>query len=267
MSEDTQPNRYNANKNWSDAPKEPSPIGIVNADTALYDPKREPTEPVVDQDKVDKPYKRVNYKKRYDDLKRHYDQTVNKMKELETNKAPKYEVPKTPEELATFKERHPEVYDTIETVAYQMSQKQIEDLQEKLNKFEARETNIQRQEAEAQLAKSHPDYKDLRQSPVFHKWVQEQPQEIQNWLYKSIDPSLASKAITLFKREVDWSSVPKNKNQDPSSAVKARSGAHAPEVGDKIWTTSEIKNLSVQDFDRYSKDIDAAYASGRVIKG
>ena len=65
------------------------------------------------------------FKKRYDDLKRHYDSTVNKHKDdveklkrqLEDN-ADKINLPKTKEEVDAWKQKYPDVYDIIETIAY-----------------------------------------------------------------------------------------------------------------------------------------------------
>ena len=34
----------------------------------------------------------------------------------------------------------------------------------------------------------------------------------------------------------------------------------------KVWTTSEIKNLSVYEYEKVSAEIDAAYREGRVIR-
>ena len=52
-----------------------------------------------------------DFKKRYDDLKSHYDRKVNEWKEkektLNEQVQPTYKVPKSPEELAMFKEKAP----------------------------------------------------------------------------------------------------------------------------------------------------------------
>lgn len=268
-------NPYNANKGWSDTESGNVDRGLITADNPYVAKKQPEPESYQEQDE-DKPYKKVDYKKRYDSLKKHYDTKVNEFKAKEQewvkSNTPKYEVPKTPEQLANFKEQYPEVYETIETVAYQMSQKQIEEMREKLNRVEARELEIRKKDAEIQLGQLHPDFKELRSSPVFHDWVRDQPEEIQSWLYKSLDPMKAAKAISLFKTEVEWS-VPKNKNtrQDAAQAVNARSSGKSMEDSSgnrkKVWTTSEIKNLSVHEYDRLSKDIDKAFTEGRVIKG
>lgn len=273
MTEETKiANPYNARKEHDSPVETKRGVPSANDSLANQQPSKVPeNKEEVEEESGDKPYNRVNYKKRYDDLKRHYDNKVNEWKQKEQalqQQTPKYEVPKTPEELANFKEQYPEVYDTIETVAHQMSQKQMEAMQEKLNRFEARENEITRKEAEAELAKAHPDYQELRSSPVFHKWVQEQPDEIQSWLYKSLDPRLATKAINLFKKEIQWEAKKSQSTGDATATVQTKgSGSRQVDSRDKIWTTTEIKRLSSKEFEKVSNDIDKAYKEGRVIKG
>ena len=62
-------------------------------------------EEVVEEKSV--PYKKPDYKKRYDDLKKHYDNKLNEFKsreeELLKQAMPEYKAPKTEEELEQFK--------------------------------------------------------------------------------------------------------------------------------------------------------------------
>ena len=71
-----------------------------------------------------------DYKKRYDDLKRHYDAKVNEFKEKEkeleatlssATREQNISLPKTAEELQKFKDEYPDVYDVIDTIASQKS--------------------------------------------------------------------------------------------------------------------------------------------------
>ena len=77
------------------------------------------------------PAEEHDYKKRYDDLKKHYDAKLSEFKsereqlasEIKAIKAnmqslPQGTVPpKSPEELQKFKEKYPDVYEVVETVA------------------------------------------------------------------------------------------------------------------------------------------------------
>ena len=62
------------------------------------------------------PYKKVDYKKRYDDLKRYYDRSLNEWKKSEADlktqlrdNRPKYTPPKSKEELDSFKKDYPDI--------------------------------------------------------------------------------------------------------------------------------------------------------------
>ena len=73
--------------------------------------------------------KEVNYKKRYDDLKRHYDHKLNEWRTKEQTlmaekKLGNTKLPKTPEELEQFKTSYPDVYAVVETVAHQKVEEQ-----------------------------------------------------------------------------------------------------------------------------------------------
>ena len=57
---------------------------------------------------------------------------------------------------------------------------------------------------EAELAKlkfAHPDVDQIKSSPEWKAWIKSQPQDIQDWVFKKIDATLAGKAIELFKKE------------------------------------------------------------------
>ena len=61
----------------------------------------------------DTPYKKPDYKKRYDDLKKHYDSKLNEFKSREqelieeaTSNRTEYKAPKSPEELEEFKNNY-----------------------------------------------------------------------------------------------------------------------------------------------------------------
>ena len=90
----------------------------------------------------DTPYKKPDYKKRYDDLKRHYDSKLNEFKAREqelleeaTKNRQNYKAPKSIEELEQFREEYPDVYEVVETVSHLKSQEQSKDLQEKINRL------------------------------------------------------------------------------------------------------------------------------------
>ena len=229
------------------------------------------------QEDSKQPYKRPNYKKRYDDLKKHYDSKLSEFKQRELELIEqaqqgqvKYTPPKSEEELAEFKQKYPDVYDVVETVATMQSESRAKQLEEKVKLLQEREQQLVRLDAEKELKAKHPDFDDVRNSDDFHDWAKSQPESIQNWIYKnSNDPEAASRAIDLFKSDMGITS----KQQQLSRGSESKSSAadmvstkttNVEPKEAKIWTQQEILNLSPAEFDRLEKEIDKAWDEGRI---
>jgi len=269
-------NPYNMNKAWHtpDGPKSDTADGMF-----FERPKQQATSEeapdAVENEQA--PKKRTNYKKRYDDLKRHYDQKLSEFKQKEQeltamakNAQPQYEAPKTPEELEKFKTEYPDLYDTVESVAYMRSSEQVNQLQEQLQMIQQREATALKREAEADLISRHPDFEDIRGSDNFHKWAEDQPEQIQDWIYKNPDNAmLASKAIDLFKLETGLSTQTKSQPRKPQGSAADMVSTKTTTVDaqqPKIWTEREIAAMSLDTFDKYEDEINLAVTEGRVVK-
>jgi hypothetical protein len=223
----------------------------------------------------DEPYKKPDYKKRYDDLKRHYDNKLNEFKsreeELIKQALPEYKAPKTPEELEEFKKSYPDVFEVVETVAHMQSESKAKVLEERLSKLQEREAEISQQEAEKRLRERHPDFDDVRNSDDFHKWAKEQPSSIQSWIYDNADDAdLASRAIDLFKRDLGIDvpeKVTKSSSKTKSAAdmVSTKTTAVEPK-SEKVWSEREIAAMSMDEFDKYESEISEAMQQGRIVK-
>tara|TARA_B110000240_G_C13461349_1_gene436809 strand:+ start:201 stop:1040 length:840 start_codon:yes stop_codon:yes gene_type:complete len=269
-------NPYNMNKAWHtpDGPKSDTADGMF-----FERPKQQATSEeapdAVENEQA--PKKRTNYKKRYDDLKRHYDQKLSEFKQKEQeltamakNAQPQYEAPKTPEQLEKFKTEYPDLYDTVESVAYMRSSEQVNQLQEQLQMIQQREATALKREAEADLISRHPDFEDIRGSDNFHKWADDQPEQIQDWIYKNPDNAmLASKAIDLFKLETGLSTQTKSQPRKPQGSAADMVSTKTTTVDaqqPKIWTEREIAAMSLDTFDKYEAEINLAVTEGRVVK-
>ena len=96
----------------------------------------------------------MDYKKRYDDLKKHYDGRVNSFKaredellaEVKSNR-PKYKAPKSPEEIAAFKKEYPDVYGVVESVSHLQASKELEDLKGELTSLKQLNQTISKEKA------------------------------------------------------------------------------------------------------------------------
>ncbi len=267
------PNPYNAKKAWH-TPDKPS---MGSADGLFYEPQQAqatPEEAPVEQEA--EPRKRTNYKKRYDDLKKHYDQKLSEFKQKEQellamaqSVQPRYEPPKSEEELESFKQEYPDLYNTVESVAHMQSQRQVADLEAQLQSMRQRESEVMRREAETTLKQRHPDFEDIRGDEEFHSWAKEQPEQIQDWVYNNPDNvALASKAIDLYKLErgiTQTKSQPRQKQQGSAADMVSTKTTNIDAGQPKIWTEREIAAMSLDQFDRHEEEIKQAMMEGRVV--
>ena len=232
----------------------------------------------VNTEELDAPYKRPDYKKRYDDLKRHYDSKLNEFKSREqelieeaTSNRTEYKAPKSPEELEEFKNNYPDVYEVVETVAHLQSETKAKVLEERLSKLQERENQLVRQDAEKRLMERHSDFEDIRNSDDFHSWAKEQHSSIQAWVYDNDNNAdLASRALDLFKKDFgidlpkDMSSS-KQTRKSAADMVSTKTKSIEPNQ-QKVWSEKEIAAMSIAEFDKYESEISEAMQYGRIVK-
>ena len=224
-----------------------------------------------------------DYKKRYDDLKTYYDQKLNEWKqEKETlaaqanvaekvQKEQEYAPPKTKEELAQFREKYPDVYQVVETISHEMADQKTADLKAKINELTEKEQKLIVQSAFKQLTSAHPDFNEIKATPEFLAWLEEQPATIADGIRKNnTDPKWAIRTVDLYKADVGISSnntrTVSNRKLDAAQAVlKTKTNPTSINSGNKkVWKMSEIQNMRPWDFEKYEADIDAAMRDGRV---
>jgi hypothetical protein len=270
MSEEEQANPYNQKKSWHEQDAKET----KSADSLFFEEQATSEDDGTPEEK--RP--RTNYKKRYDDLKKHYDQKISEFKQREQeleavarSAQPQYQPPKSLEDLQRFESEYPDLYDTIETVAHMRSEEQMNALQQKLSVIEKREAEMSKRDAELALRERHPDFEDIRGDDNFHEWAKTQPEEIQRWIYKNPDNvSLASRAIDLYKMEnniaIKKSSRPSQLSRsNAADMVSTKTTGVEPQQA-KIWTQREIAALSLDEYDRYEEEIDRAIQEGRVAR-
>jgi len=211
------------------------------------------------------------FKKRYDDLKRHYDSTVNKhkddvsklKKQLEDN-ADKIKLPKTKEEIEAWRIKYPDVYDVIETIAYTKADEKAKKVESGLKELESQQAVVQRDKAEVELAKLHPDFNEIRADDKFHEWVKNQDSVIQGWLYDNTsNAKLAARAIDLYKVDTGYGKKKSNK-LEASKSVTSTSKREVETGNKKIWSLNEIAKMKPHEFAKNEKEIDLARAEGRI---
>lgn len=297
-----QANPYNMNKSWHT--DNVMPTELQNADSGLFVPNpasnRSEPEATAQQsnpegstentaatmDKVQdsalnvetNPYSKVDYKKRYDDLKRYYDRKLgewtSKENDLKTQlreNRPKYQPPKSKEELETFKAEYPDIYGVVETVSHLQSENQMQTLQEEVESLKKRNEALAQREAQLELGRLHPDFNEIKESDDFHNWADSQPMEIKSWIYENnSDGKLAARAIDLYKKDrglgLDKKTETKTttQNQGADLLVRTREQVQVPQSNEVVFNRSDIANMSDEEFMQYEKDIVKAQREGRI---
>ena len=217
------------------------------------------------------------FKKRYDDLKRHYDSTIQKHKEelssLKTqleSSTRQFVPPKSKEELESWKREYPDVYEMVETIAMTKADARAKDIEEKYSSLQQQQEQIAKEKAEVELLKVHPDFSDLRQKDDFHQWAEQQDPTIQSWLYENTsNAQLAARAIDLYKMDRGISKLTKKeekdiKNEAAKAISKTKKSTDSEVPKKKVWTVSEISKLKPYEYERYEKEIDLARLEGRI---
>ena len=144
-----------------------------------------------------------------------------------------------------------------------------EAIRKKKRKAEQRELEIAHKEAQTALQEKHPDFAEIRNSDDFHTWAEDQPVQIQDWIYNNPNNvGLAVKALDLYKLETGISTTKKTKKSPQSSVNAADFVSTKTTTVDtkepKIWSQREIAAMSMRDYDKFEEEIDQAMAEGRV---
>jgi hypothetical protein len=280
-------NPYNAKKDWHNVKDKPfvssNSLFFDNSDSTEHD-ESDAIEAEKKQEieaNKDKPYKQPNYKKRYDDLKTHYDSRLNEFKAREqelleeaVKNRPDYKAPKSAEELEQFKNEYPDVMAVVETVAHLESESKTKVLEERLSALQTREDELVRKDAEKNLREKHPDFDEIRNSDDFQEWAELQPESIKDWIFNNpSDATLASRALDLFKKDIGLDvqqvrqprSNSKQTQQSAADMISTKTTSVNPNQ-QRVWSEREIAAMSVAEFDKYESEISDAMQEGRIIK-
>ena len=217
------------------------------------------------------------FKKRYDDLKKHYDSTLHKHKDevrslrtqLESS-TKQFVPPKSKDELEAWRKEYPDVYDMVETIAMNKATTRTAEIEDKYKNLQLQQEQIAKEKAEVELLKLHPDFNEIRQKEEFHNWAANQDPTIQGWLYENTsNAKLAARAIDLFKMDNGESKLTKREEKDVKKEAaraisKTRKSTESDIPKKKVWTTSEISKLKPHEFEKHEKDIDLARLEGRI---
>ena len=218
------------------------------------------------------------FKKRYDDLKRHYDSTLGKHKDevrtlrTQLDSSSKQIIPpKSKEELEAWKKEYPDVYEMVETIAIGKADSRAKEMEDKYQNLQVQQEQITKEKAEVDLLKLHPDFSDIRAKDDFHEWATKQDPVIQDWLYENTsNANLAGRAIDLYKMDKGLGKYSNKQEMDiKKEAAKAVSKTRKAESTEgatpkKVWSNAAISKMNVREYAKYEEEIDKAVREGRI---
>jgi len=219
-----------------------------------------------------------DYKKRYDDLKKHYDSKLYEWRQERESLTNEPQVDESfleeaegSPELEQFKESYPEVYNVVEQVSTKNASKEVQELRAEVNRLSQREEELQAKSAYQQLLALHPDFPEIKKSDDFKGWLDEQPPSIAEGVTgNSSDVKYASRVLDLYKADKGLNKKrgrPKRSAAEAVTKTNAKTVSVNQEANKKTWTTSEIRKLKPHDFDRLEAELDLANAEGRIVNG
>ena len=211
-----------------------------------------------------------DYKKRkQNESKQKTEELEAKIRLAEKNQAmANYTPPKTDDELKSFKEKYPDVYDVVETISQKQASRQVESLQEEVKSLRKREEDLVVQSAYGELVNAHPDFTELKDSQEFIDWLNTQPSSISDGVTKnSKDSKWAIRVVDLYKADNGVSKSKPNFNTSAAQSVtrtKAKSVNTSGNSDKRIWKQSEIQKMNSRTYEKFEKEIDIAFREGRV---
>jgi hypothetical protein len=178
-------------------------------------------------------------------------------------------LPKSDEDLEAWANEYPDVAKIVETIAMKKAREQSEQLEARLQKIDEMSVEAQKDKAEAELMRLHPDFDVIRDSDDFHEWAEEQPKWVQDALYENDnDARSAARAIDLYKADRNIGTNTKTKN-DKSAAMdvgtkSTKTKVDSTESGKKI-RESDVQKMSAVQYEKQADTIMEAIRSGNFV--
>lgn len=218
------------------------------------------------------------WKKRHGDLRRasqrkerELTERIEKLeKQLEDSTKKQVSLPKTDEEIEAWANQYPDIAQIVETIAMKKAKERAEELDTRMQQLTELQQQAQREKAEAELLKVHPDFPEIRDQDEFHDWVEAQPKWVQDALYyNDADAKSAARAIDLYKADMGITSKTKKSsgNKDAATDVNVRRNRSNPtDNGDKpTWSESQIQKMSAKEYEKNEEAIMEAIRTGTFV--
>ena len=235
------------------------------------------TEEKTENEEKPKTAEERTFKKRYGDLRRHsqekeksFQKQIDELKnQLEEATKKEIKLPKSEKDLEAWSKEYPDIAAIIETIAIKKSREQSQDLENRIKKIDEMSAEAQKDKAEVELMRLHPDFAEIRDSDDFHDWADEQPKWVQDALYENDnDARSAARAIDLYKADRNISTKDKGKSSESAAmAVETKTQKTVLETEGKSSKIreSDVQRMSADEYDKNSDTIMEAIRSGNFI--
>ena len=235
------------------------------------------TEEKTEDEEEPKNAEEKTFKKRYGDLRRHsqekereFQKQLDELKgQLEKATKKEIKLPKTEAEIDEWSKEYPDVAKIVETIAIKKARETSADLENEIKKINEMSAEAQKDKAEAELMKIHPDFSEIRDSDEFHNWADEQPKWVQDALYENDkDAKSAARAIDLYKADKGISAkIEKKSDKGAATEVKAKATKSVPDVEGKSnkILESQVQEMSADEYEKNADIIMEAIRSGNFV--
>jgi len=217
-----------------------------------------------------------SYKKRYADLRRgsqkakeDLEDRINKLEsQLKQSTEQEMRLPKSDEDIDAWANKYPDVAAIVETIAIKKAREQQAGLEDKVKEIDAMRETASRERAEVELLKVHPDFGEIRDSDEFHNWAEEQPKWVQDALYENDnDARSASRAIDLYKADMNISTKKPSNEKDAAKSVNTRNSRAKPDAtsNNNKMSESTVNKMSSKEYEKHQDEIMEAIRGGNFI--
>ena len=218
-----------------------------------------------------------SFKKRYGDLRRYMQQTVEtKDREVEKltqqlKEKEKKEVkrPTSEEEIEAWASKYPEVAKIVDSIAQKRAREASSEVEQSMSDLRKMKSQLEREKAEHQLKTMHPDFDNIRADKRFHNWVGQQPQYLQDALYKNDNDAIAAaRAIDLYKADMGMIEEKRSDaelERDAAKAVKRSSKGNPSGSPSKTWSESRVASMTAHEYEKHEEAILEAIRTDKFV--
>jgi len=218
-----------------------------------------------------------SFKKRYGDLRRYMQQTVETKdreleklkKQLKEKEKKEFKLPTSEEEIEAWASKYPEVAKIVDSIAQKRAREASSEVEQSMSDLRKMKSQLEREKAEHQLKTMHPDFDNIRADKRFHNWVGQQPQYLQDALYKNDNDAIAAaRAIDLYKADMGMIEEKRSDaelERDAAKAVKRSSKGNPSGSPSKTWSESRVASMTAHEYEKHEEDILEAIRTDKFV--